>query len=69
MSEGLYICGGVPAVEISDDQRRELERRVRAHTSTHREAKRARIILLAADGVPSRQITKRVGISEEYVGM
>jgi transposase len=57
----------VAAVEITDEQRGELERRVRAHTSSQREAKRARIILLAADGVPGRQIAARVGISEEYV--
>ena len=57
----------VAPVEITDEQRVELNRRVRAHTSTQRAAKRARIILLAAQGMPSRQIAKRVGISEAYV--
>ena len=59
----------VAAVELTQRQRVELERRVRAHTSTQRAAKRARIILLAAEGVPSRQIAKAVGISEEFVAV
>jgi transposase len=59
----------VAPLEVTGEQRSELERRVRAQTSTQRAAKRARIILLAADGVPSRQIGATVGISEEYVAM
>jgi len=59
----------VPPLEISVDERVELERRVRAHTSTQRAAKRARVVLLAADGVANRQIAATVGISEEYVGV
>jgi transposase len=59
----------VPALVVSGEQRGELERRVRAHTSTQRAAKRARIVLLAAGGVPNRQIAAEVGMSEEYVGV
>jgi transposase len=59
----------VAALEVSDEQRLELERRVRAHTSPQRSVKRARIILMAAEGVSSRQIAATVGISEEYVAM
>ncbi len=59
----------VRALQVSEEQRAELERRVRAHTSTQRSVKRARIILMAADGVSGRQIAVAVGISEEYVAM
>jgi transposase len=59
----------VPPVSISDDERGELERRVRAHTTAQRAVKRARVVLLAAEGVPNRQIAAGVGMAEEYVGM
>jgi transposase len=59
----------VPLLEITAEERLELERRVRAHTSTQRAAKRARLVLAAADGLPNRQIAALVGISEEYVGV
>jgi transposase len=59
----------VPALAITDDERAELERRVRAHTSPQRAVKRARLVLLAAGGVPNRQIAAAVGLSEEYVGV
>ena len=59
----------LPPVVISDDERAELERRVRAKTSTQRQAQRARAILMAADGVPNRQIGPAVGMDERYVGV
>ena len=46
----------VEPLVISDEERSELERRARAHTATQREARRARVILLCAEGVPLRQI-------------
>ncbi len=59
----------VPALSITDGERVELERVVRAHTTPQRTVKRARVVLLAAEGVPNRQISAQVGMSEEYVGM
>lgn len=59
----------VPAVELSVEERAELERRVRAHTSSQRTAKRARIVLLAAEGVSNRQIGSHVGMDEHNVGV
>jgi transposase len=59
----------VPAVEISDAERAELERRVRAHTTPQRAVKRARVVLLAAEGVPNRRIAAEVGMAEQYVSM
>ena len=46
----------IPPLVITEEERAELQRRVRAHTSPQRTAKRARIVLLAADGLPNRQI-------------
>ncbi|HLG92687.1 MAG TPA: helix-turn-helix domain-containing protein [Acidimicrobiales bacterium] len=59
----------VPPLQITDEEREELERRARAHTSPVRVARRARIILLAAEGLPNRQVARRVGIKESYVSL
>src|SRR5512132_3815848 len=57
----------VPPLGITDAERAELQRRVRAHTTPQRAAKRARVVLLAADGVPNRQIAPMVGMNEHTV--
>ncbi len=54
----------IPPLVITDAERAELERRVRAHTTPQRAAKRARIVLLAADGIPNRQIAPLVGMNQ-----
>lgn len=59
----------VPALKITQTERAELERRVRAHTTPQRMARRCRIILLAADGVASRRIAPEVGMNENQVGV
>jgi transposase len=56
-----------PPLAISDGERAELQRWVRAHTTPQRAAKRARIVLLAADGVPNRQLAPVVGMHEHTV--
>lgn len=48
-------------------ERKELQRRVAAHTTSVRDANRAKIVLLAADGMPSRQISKVVAMHESNV--
>ena len=53
----------VPPLVITDAERAELQRRVRAHTTRQRAVKRARIVLLAAEGVPNRQIAETLFIS------
>ena len=52
---------------MTDEERAELTRRAGAHKTPVRAARRARIILLAADGVPSRQISAIVGMHESNV--
>jgi transposase len=57
----------VPPLSITDGERAELQRRVRAHTTPQRAAKRARVVLLAAEGVPNRQIATLVGMNQHTV--
>src|SRR3954468_8714055 len=54
-------------VEISKADRRELQRRARSKGAPAREVERARIVLLAGDGVPGKQIAARVGCAEPTV--
>ena len=49
------------------EERVELERRLRAQTTAHRDRQRAQVVLLAASGVTGRQISKTVGLSEQSV--
>ncbi len=57
----------VEPLVLSLEERAELERRVRAHTTSHRDRQRAQVVLLAADGVPGTQIAPDVGLSQQSV--
>jgi transposase-like protein len=57
----------IPPLVITDEERAELQRRVRAHTTPQRAAKRARVVLLAADGVANRQIAPLIGMHQHTV--
>src|SRR5665648_856385 len=59
----------VRVLTVCDGDRAELARRVRAKGSPAREVERARIVLLAAEGVPGKQIAARVGCAEPTVVM
>ena len=52
-------------IELSVDERAALEEIVRAPTSEQRMVTRARVVLLAAEGKPNRQIAPEVGLSEQ----
>src|SRR3954464_15060540 len=54
-------------VDIPEADRRELQRRGRGKGARAREVERARIVLLAGDGVPGKQIAARVGCAEPTV--
>src|SRR6266446_5949626 len=56
-----------PPITLTPEECVELTRRVNAHLTPVRAARRARIILLAGDGVPSRQISITVGMHESNV--
>jgi hypothetical protein len=55
----------IRTVEIPEADRRELERRVRNKGAPARVVERARIVLLAADGMPGKQIAAIAGCAEE----
>src|SRR5215213_2265022 len=61
------MAAHVRTVEVPDTDRRELERRVQDKGAPAREVERARIVLLAADGVPGKQIAAIVGCAEPTV--
>src|SRR5687767_1741041 len=61
------MAAHVRVVEVPDADRRELERRVRDKGAPAREVERARIVLLAAEGVPGKQIAAMVGCAEPTV--
>lgn len=54
-------------VEVSEEDRRELERIVRASSSEVRMVERARIVLAAGEGLTTEQIAARVGCAERTV--
>ena len=60
--------GKAVAVVLSDTERHELEGRVRRRKSSHGAARRARIILLAADGLSNVAIAKKLDVSRLTVG-
>jgi transposase len=52
---------------LSDAERRELERRVRARTSRQQDARRARIVLRAAEGATNLAIAAELGVARHTV--
>jgi len=56
-------------IVLDEGTRAVLERRVRAAKTAQRDLRRAMIVLLAGDGMSSRQISQRVGMHESHVAM
>jgi len=59
----------LPALSVSGEDRVELERWVRSRTVPARDAQRARLVLLAADGYSNRAIGETVGMHYNQVGV
>jgi transposase len=57
------------SITLVDEERATLEEIVRASRSEQRMVTRARVVLLAAEGKPNRQIAREVGLSERKVGV
>ena len=57
----------VDPLVLTLEERSELERRVRARTTAHRDRQRAKVVLLAADGVTGRSIASVVELSPQSV--
>ena len=56
-----------PALPLTPEHRATLERWLRAGTTAQRVVLRSRIVLLAADGLPSKYIAQRLGTSQDTV--
>src|SRR4051812_49976858 len=63
----FLMAAHVRTVQVPEADRRELERRARDKGAPARVVERARIVLLAADGVPGQQIAAMVGCAEGTV--
>jgi transposase len=63
----MAVRGAGKRLVISAEDRRELERVVRASSSEVRMVERARIVLAAGEGLSTAQIAERVGCSERTV--
>lgn len=59
----------VPRMEVTDDERRALERSIASRTSEQRAVQRTRIVLLADEGRPTKEIVRLVGLSKQAVGL
>jgi transposase len=57
----------LPAVEVTVEERAELERIVRRHTAGQQLVERARIILLAADGLNNCEVARAMDVHIETV--
>ena len=68
---GLHWSGQLrvaPAVELTDEQESELTRLARSKTTSVRLAQRARIVLLAAQGMQNKDIADALGVGRVQVG-
>jgi transposase len=54
-------------IELSAEQRRELESRARSYTAPYWQVVRAKVVLLAADGMANKDIAQQVGTSPQVV--
>ena len=61
--------GKAVAIVLSDAERGELEQRARRRRSSHGAARRARIVLLAADGLSNTAIAEKLDVSRRTVGL
>ena len=56
-----------PKIELTDEERAALTKLIRSKLTSVRLAQRARIVLLAAQGLQNKEIAARLGISERTV--
>ena len=54
-------------IKLSEEERLELERRVRSVTTSKRDSLRAQIILLRAEGKSQQEVSKEIGVSHACV--
>lgn len=57
-----------PAILLSDDERKQLERWSRGRSTANRLVLRAQVVLKAAEGLQNQEIALELGVSEPFVG-
>ena len=68
--EGVTVPRSSPyRIELSDEERRVLEERAHRYTLPYREVVRAKIVLMAAEGLRNDQIAARLDTRREVVSM
>ena len=60
------MAAHVRTVEVPEADRRELQRRARSKGAPARVVVRARIVLLAGDSVPGKQIAEALGVPADF---
>ena len=63
----MLAINRAPALPLTPEHRATLERWLRAGTTAQRVVLRSRIVLLAADDLPSKYIAQRIGTSQDTV--
>ena len=63
----MKIGRPISVLQVTPGQRTELERRVRAGTTSQRDCLRARVVLLRADGMSQEDVGRAVGLSTTSV--
>ena len=61
------MAGSPFRIELSLEQRIELEHRARSYTAPYWQVVRAKVVLMAADGVANNEIAARLGTSAQVV--
>ncbi len=56
-------------IELSEEERRALEARVRKYTLPYRDVMRAQMVILAAQGLGNDEIARRLNSRREVVSM
>lgn len=67
--EDDIVCVSLPAVELSPEQRQALERMARGRSLPARVVERARVVLLAADGLENKEIARRMNMTPEKAAL
>ena len=57
----------VTKIKLNEEEKVELERRIRSVTTSKRDSLRAEIVLLRAEGKPQEEVVKKVGVSHVCV--
>ena len=67
LAGGDAMARPISVLEVTPEEKRELERRVAASTTLARDCLRAHIVLLRSEGVGQQEVASRLGVSAPSV--